>query len=186
MAQNVSSVVEKTKQDSRRELAFQRFYLKYREKIYWYLFRKIGRSEEAQDLTADVFLKLYEHIDEISTRGDSGVLSWLYTVSRNLSIDFLRKQGRRSESSLDTEDDSDEVQMVFDSFVDKMMVNSDVAFVYKAFHVLDDVEKEVIRLRFEEDLSFPVIAQMIGKSEGACKMILYRSIDKIRKVLVKE
>lgn len=184
LLQNDKSPEPRTKDDVRRERDFQQHYLKHRERIYWYIVRKISRSEEAQDITADVFIKLFEHFDEISVRGDSGVLAWLYTVSRNLCIDYLRKQGNRQVRSIEDEE-IDGVVKVFDTFVERTVREWDLKTIYECFSVVDELEKEILHLRFEEDLSFGEIADMIGKSEGACKMILYRSIEKIRNELMR-
>jgi RNA polymerase sigma-70 factor, ECF subfamily len=184
VAQNDRVQETPSNEDLRREREFQRHYLKHRERIYWYIVRKISRSEEAQDLTADVFLKLFEHLDQIKTRGDSAVLAWLYTVARNISVDYLRKTGKRQVRSIDDEE-IDAVVKEFDTFVEQALNEYDLQAVYDALEIVDELEREILHLRFEEGLSFSDIALMIGKSEGACKMILYRSIGKIRNELVR-
>lgn len=171
-----------SKVDLARERDFQRGYLKHRDRIYWYILRKISRSEEAQDLTADVFIKLFEHFDQIKSRGDSAILAWLYTVARNQCIDYLRKQGKRQIRTLEDEE-IDVIVKEYDTFVEQAVQDFEMKAIYGALSVVDNLEREILHLRFEEGLTFAEIAIMIGKSEGACKMILYRSIGKIRNEL---
>jgi len=96
----------------------------------------------------------------------------------------LRKQGNRQVRSIEDEE-LDSVMKVSDTFVDQAVKELDLRAVYDALSVVDELEREILHLRFEEDLSFSDIAVMIGKSEGACKMILYRSIEKIRYELMR-
>ena len=158
---------------------FKKYYVKYRTRIYWYVYKKISREEEAQDITADTFLKLYERMAELEGRGDKGILAWLYTVARNQSIDFLRKQGNRQSRSIDNEE-IDEATKVFDDFVEDAMKDADLVEIKTALTKIDEIAQEIMQLRYEEELKFNEIAEMVGKSEGACKMILYRGLEKMR------
>lgn len=175
----------RTQSDLRqRDETFKKYYVKYRTRIYWYVYRKISRDEESQDITADAFLKLYERMAELEERGDSGILAWLYTVARNQSIDYLRKQGNRQSRSIDDEE-IDEATRVFDDFVEEAMKDADLEEVKAALDTIDETAREIMQLRYEEDLKFSEIADMMGKSEGACKMILYRGLEKLRDEILK-
>ena len=169
--------------NEKKDSTFKKYYLKYRTRIYWYVYRKISRQEKSEDITADVFLKLYEHIDDISKRGDSGVISWLYTVARNSSIDHLRKQGSRKVYTMNDEE-IDTVAKVYENFVEEAMREEEIAEIHKALHTSDDLSLEIMQLRYEEGMKFHEIADIIGKSEGACKMILYRNLEKVRDELL--
>lgn len=162
-----------------KDATFRKYYLKYRTRIYWYVFRKISNQEESEDITADVFLKFYQHVGDISKRGDSGVISWLYTVARNSSIDHLRKQGGLSVRTMDDEE-IDSVIKVYEDFVEEAMKEEEISRVHEALRVADDISVEIMQLRYEEGMKFHEIADVVGKSEGACKMILYRNLEKIR------
>lgn len=158
---------------------FKTYYLKYRDRMYWYVYRRISRCEEAQDIAADVFMKLYEHFDAVSARGEKGVQAWLYAVARNGSIDYLRKQAGRQQRSIE-DDEVDSAMKVFDTFVEDIVHERDMKEVVEAMKGIDEITQEIIRLRYEEGLRFGEISSVVGKSEGACKMLLYRGIEKIR------
>ncbi len=172
-------------QDSRdqsqlkKDKSFKTVYLKHRKRIYWYVYRKISRAPEAEDITADVFMKLYENWEDVEKRGKNGIQAWLYTVARNASIDFLRKASTQSNRSLDAEEMTG-VAKVFENFVGEAIKDEEVGMIKGALEILDEVELEILKLRFEEEMKFKEIAKIVDKPEGACKMMLYRSIDKIK------
>jgi len=175
---------EKVEMDAKKDERFKSVYQKYRTRLYWYVFRKISRTGKAEDITADVFLKLYENWSKVKGRSDKGIAAWIYTVARNASIDHLRKEGRRSVRSIDNEE-IDSAAKVYDDFVEDAMKEEEIAMVCGALEVVSDDEREVIKLRFEEDLRFNEIAEVVGRKEGACKMMFYRSIRKIKDKLNK-
>lgn len=162
-----------------KDAQFKKYYLEYRKKIYWYIYRKISNPEESEDLTADVFMKLYENWSDVSDRNAQGVLAWLYTVARNASIDLLRKKRRKVVKSVENEE-IDLATSVFENYVEKEMDAEELKIVEGAMDVLDDDEREVLTLRFEEEMRFKEIGEVLGKNEGACKMMLYRAVRKIK------
>ena len=99
---------------------FKKYYVKYRSRLYWYVYRKISKEEEAQDITADAFLKLYENYEDLGGRGEKGIVAWLYTVARNQCIDHLRKQGTRKSRSLE-EEELETSAKVYNDFVIEAM-----------------------------------------------------------------
>lgn len=167
-------------QSKAEDTKFMRIYEKYRVRIYWYVYRKISSQSDAEDLTADVFLKLYENWSELTKRKENGILAWIYTVARNAAIDHLRKKGRRSVACELDNVETDQATAVYDDFVRDAMQDEMMKEVRNALSLLDEEERDILQLRFQEGLRFGEIASIIGKNEGTCKMILYRSIDKIK------
>jgi len=161
---------------------FNAVYTKHRMRIYWYVYRKISKPEESEDITADTFLKLYERYDEVAPRGEKAVIAWLYTVARNGSIDHLRKQGVRPSRSIDDEE-VDEATKMYDDFVEEAMTEQEIGQIRKVLVHVDSSSQEILQLRYEEGMKFKDISQIVGKSEGACKMILYRALEQVREDL---
>jgi RNA polymerase sigma-70 factor, ECF subfamily len=174
-----TDITNHREETAEKDTQFKKLYLEHRDRIYWYIYRKISREDEAQDLTADVFLKLYENLEDVGKRKKGAVLAWLYTVARNLAIDHLRKQGSRKSRSLENEE-IDGAAKVFDNFVNEAMKQSDIAEIQGVMASVDETAQEIMQLRFGEELQFNEISEVIGKSEGACKMILYRALGKMR------
>ncbi|MEA3356943.1 MAG: RNA polymerase sigma factor [Patescibacteria group bacterium] len=158
---------------------FKKCYLKHRIRMYWYIYRKISNVGDAEDITADVFMKLYENWDYVSKRNSGAILAWLYTVARNRSIDQLRKKSRRKTIPIGDEETGVQARNL-DDFVQQAVKEEKLGLVRKAMKIVSEDELEVLTLRFEEELKFREIAEIVNKDEGACKMMLYRSIRKIR------
>jgi RNA polymerase sigma-70 factor (ECF subfamily) len=184
-AESNKSRQNQKEKDVAKDERFKKIYQKYRKKMYWYIYRKVSKPTRAEDLTADVFLKLYENWENVAERDEDGVLAWLYTVARNTSIDALRKVKTRSGNRNIEDEETDPATKVFENFVEEAMKEERIAKINEAMEVASDLEREVIALRFEEDLKFNEIAEIIGKKEGATKMMFYRSIKKIRKKINK-
>lgn len=165
-----------------KDARFKKIYQQNQKKIYWYIYRKVSRPARAEDLVADVFMKLYENWEDVADRDEKGIMAWIYTVARNASIDYLRKTQTRDTRPIEDEE-LDPAVKVFDNFVEEAMKDEELANVKDAMGVVSELERDVISMRFEEDLTFSEIAEIIGKKEGACKMMFYRSLKKIRKKL---
>jgi RNA polymerase sigma-70 factor (ECF subfamily) len=124
-------------------------------------------------------MKLYENLSDLQDRDEKGILAWTYTVSRNLTIDHIRKVSRRNTYTME-EEDLDRVGKVFNNFVKDAIKEEEISTIKNAVDKLDEDDQEILRLRFEEDLKFKEIADIIDKKEGACKMMLYRAVDKVK------
>ena len=73
--------------------AFDEIVARYKQKIFNYIFRMVGSSEEAEDLTQEVFVKMYLALE--SFRSQASLSTWLYRIAGNLCIDAHRKKARR-------------------------------------------------------------------------------------------
>jgi RNA polymerase sigma-70 factor, ECF subfamily len=73
--------------------AFNEIVSRYKNKIYNYIYRMVGNGEDAEDLTQEVFVKMYVALD--SFRSQSSLSTWLYRIAGNLCIDSHRKKSRR-------------------------------------------------------------------------------------------
>lgn len=156
--------------------AFGQLYDKYQSGIYRFIYLKVGRREEAEDLTHQVFLKSWRNISNYSFKGFP-FSSWLYSIARNQVIDFYRLKKEVVEldsiAELKTENDS---QIYFDK-------KNDLARVKNAILELNDEQQNVIILRFIEDFSISETAMALDKSESAVKLLQHRAIKKLKKLI---
>lgn len=161
----------------RDQAAFGQLYEAYLERIYRYVYYRVGATSEAEDLTEQVFLKAWEAIDRYEARG-APFTAWLYRLAHNLVVDQYR--GRRpttpiedvDESLLDGEDMSGAVESAIEA-----------EEVRDAVQRLNPEHRQLIVLRFIEGLSHAEVAQIIGKSEGAARVIQFRALQALAKVL---
>lgn len=177
----------KIRKNRRGEKMFEKYYFEFRDRIYWYIRKRLNNDEQAEDMTSEVFMKLLEHPEIMEKRKENGVRAWLYTVARNSLIDSYR---RKSNNVTKIRPDSDNnifeiITAQKDTNLRDAITDERYQLALAAMESCSDEEKEIITLRFQEDMKFQEIAEIIGKEEGAVKMQLYRALDKIKELLSK-
>lgn len=162
---------------------FEQNYVKFREHIYWYIYKKTGKKELAEDLTADTFIKLFEHPEVMRDRDENGIKAWLFTVSRNKLYDSYRKKSV-SKGKVDVEDEIFEIIASDDvDYIGELISEENSKQLIQSFSVLSVEEKEILELRYKEEMKFSEIGEIVGKKEGAVKMLLYRAMEKLKEEL---
>ena len=158
--------------------AFGLLYDHYLPKIYRFVLLKVSHREEAEDLTHQAFLKAWENIDQYNFKGYS-FGSWLYRIAKNITVDYYR--------SLRTEVSTEEIsELSVESFpFGSLDQKIEWEGLVQGIRQLKDVEQDVLIMRFVEDLSPKEIAEVIGKSEGAVKVIQHRAVNNLKKVIEK-
>ncbi|RJQ28901.1 sigma-70 family RNA polymerase sigma factor [Candidatus Parcubacteria bacterium] len=160
-----------------RPSAFGSLYDHYQPKIYRFVLIKVGRREEAEDLTHQVFLHAWQNIRTYEHLGFP-FSSWLYQIARNQVVDHYRT--KRNEANIDQ---VAEELIVSSSLQLDTELNLELDRVRKAIQKLKPEYQDVIVMRFVEDLSIKEVAVALGKSEGAVKLMQHRALKELRNVL---
>jgi RNA polymerase sigma-70 factor (ECF subfamily) len=161
--------------------AFGTLYDHYHAMIYRFVLIKVGRREEAEDITHQVFLSAWQKVKTYKQRGYP-FSSWLYQIARNQVIDHYR--AKKNDISLEKADP--------ESFAISVDHNADIAkkmqleTVRAAVAKLKPDHQDVIILRFVEDMSLKETSAALGKSEGAVKLIQHRAIRELKTILADE
>lgn len=155
--------------------AFGLLYDKYQPKIYRFIFFRVGYREEAEDLTHQVFLSAWQRIDNFRDYGFP-ISSWLFRIARNRVIDYYR-----TKKIIEPIDYIPEISQEsdFNNIANKLNLEK----IYSALQKLTESQREVIILRFIEGLSNREISDIIGKSNGAVRILQYRAISELKKIL---
>jgi RNA polymerase sigma-70 factor (ECF subfamily) len=148
-------------------------YDRYSPAIYRYLYRRCGDAALAEDLTGTTFLRMLEAIDESQawTQSFSG---WLYRIAHNLLTDHLRARSRHPESELP---ESLAGSIRPEERIGRLLETDTVR---EAINRLKAEYAEVLILRFAEGLSHARVAEHLGKSEGAVKVMQHRALKALR------
>lgn len=166
--------------------AFIKVYDEYAADIYRFIYFKVGKETEAQDLTSLVFLKGWHHI-QANSLGDSKTLRALvYKIARHAVIDHYRESSHKLEFSLD--DENNPIEIIDDSQdpAEKVDRANDLALLKKQLPLLKEEYREVIVLRFVNDLSLEEIADVTSKSRGNVRVILHRALAALKEMVEKE
>jgi RNA polymerase sigma-70 factor (ECF subfamily) len=161
--------------------AFGQLYDHYQPMIYRFVAVKVSRREEAEDITHQVFMSAWLNVKSYQHRGHP-FSSWLYQIARNQVIDFYRS--RRSDTPIDAIDP--EYFAVATSAEFAIPMKLEVEAVRQAMKKLKPEYEDVIILRFIEDLSLKEVAGVLGKTEGAVKLMQHRAMRELKKILKDE
>lgn len=158
--------------------AFGLLYDHYQPKIYRFVLIKVGRREDAEDLTHQVFINAWQNISNYKDLGFP-FSSWLYRIARNQVIDRYRT--KKPEISLEEVDEENFAALGINekSIDDKIQIER----VMKALKELKEDYRDVLIMRFVEDLSVREAAFAVGKSEGAVKLMQHRAIKELQRLL---
>jgi RNA polymerase sigma-70 factor (ECF subfamily) len=164
------------------EAALGELYDRYEGRIYSYIYRRTGDSTLAEDLTAQVFLKMLEAIQ--GGKGwHSSFSGWLYRIAHNAVIDFYRQRDRQQHTELE-----DAMSLVASEHNPVVIAESNMnaTRLRTAIARLTDEQAEVISLRFLEGYSISEVAMMMDKTEGSIKALQYRAVATLRQLLQHE
>lgn len=163
--------------------AYAALYDRHYDAVYRYCYYRLGDGEEAQDLAAEVFCRMVEKLDTFRPRGRP-LLAWLYTIARNLVTDSYRQNGRAQHLSLDEATPvAGEGENDLGRALDRHLEARRLA---RALTHLTEEQRQVILLKFIEDLSNAEVAGHLGKTEGAIKSLQHRALDALRRALHRE
>jgi RNA polymerase sigma-70 factor, ECF subfamily len=166
-----ASLAERSRVDAD---AFGALYDRYCDRIYRYVFRRLRNHEAAEDVTADIFLKVLRAIDTYR-RTTAPFSTWLYRIAANAVVDYAR--GRRITTSLDATTDAADVGV---SVEELAITRVEAARVWQAVDNLTEAQRTAVTLRFGSDLPIADIAEQMGRTEGAVKLLLNRGLAAVR------
>lgn len=173
----VRNLVKKAK--SRDPDAFGLLYDEYVDQIFRYVYYKVGNFAESQDLTGQTFLKAFENIDSYEMR-DVAFSSWLYRIAHNLVVDYFRKVSKRESVPIEEQPPAPSNR---GNPVDIVMAEMDSERLYKAMQKLTHNQREVLVLKFIDNLSNSRVSEIMGISVGAVKSAQKRGLLSLNRIL---
>jgi RNA polymerase sigma-70 factor, ECF subfamily len=158
--------------------AFAALYERFRPEVQRYLARRLGPSwDEAEDLTAEVFLKVFARLGGYQERGVPFSV-WLFRIARNHLIDRARARPKRPVGSIDDAPEIAEprAELALERALDRLELK-------QALRRLTDGQRQVVVLRFLEGRSVAETAAAVGKTGDAVKQVQARGLLRLRRVL---
>lgn len=155
---------------------FDQLYAAYLPRIYGFVFNRVRHKQTAEDLTAQVFYKVVDHLG--SFRADQGGFqAWVYRIARNQVIDHYRV----SKPTADLETAAE--PQVGDDFVEQIDLGMNAAALKRQLKQLSEQQREVVMLRVWDDLSHAEIAAVLNISEANSKVIFSRAVARLRQLV---
>ncbi len=165
--------------------AYGKIYDLYARRIYRFVFFKVSSEEEAQDLTADVFLKAWQYLLEESGKEVRHLGALLYSIARNRVIDLYRSRSMKETLPL-TEGDEDEELPDSRHLMAQTEAELDVELLSKHLRSLKDQYREVLVMKYMDELGTSEIAELLEKPPGAVRVLLHRAMNALRDVIHEE
>lgn len=157
---------------------FLEAYDKYGEQIMRHISFRVSNNKEAQDIFQETFLRTWKSL--VNEQRIENIRAFLYMVARNLIIDYYRKKSRTNISLEDLG-----AQEPFSNDVSERTSNKlEVEKIKSAIESLEtDDEREIVYMRYVDDLSVKEIAAMTEKTPNNIRVICYRGLKKLREKL---
>ena len=159
--------------------AYGEIYDQYIAKIYRFIFFKVGRAEDAEDLASETFLKTWQYVSEGKPVKNLNAL--LYSVARNLVIDHFREKKTRHEAVL--EDELLENLADKSDLAKKLEIGREMKNVLRSLRSLKDEYREIIVMHYIDELDIGEIAEILGKSRGNVRVTLHRALTAARETI---
>lgn len=160
--------------------AFGKLYLKYLDAIFRYLYFRLNQNEElAEDLCETVFLKALKHLPDFDENKGT-FKAWLYAVARNSVNDYYRQKPTVSLSQ-----NPDLIADGPNREENLLQEKEDQNDLKEALNLLTDEQKQVLTLKYIEEMPYEEIAKILNKREDAVRAVSHRALKRLKKILKK-
>lgn len=147
------------------EIIYRRYFTKVRDKCYSFLKNK----PQSEDFANDILSKVFEKLNGF--QGKSSFSSWLYSISYNSVIDYLRKKKQMHYPNWNQENELPEIIDETDADMSEISYEN----LMNIFEIIHPEEKALLLMKYQDALSLKVIAESLSISEDAVKMRLKRA-----------
>ncbi len=167
--------------------AFEGIVERYKKKVYYIAYDIVGDHHEAEDVSQEVFIKMYRALDHF--RKDAKMSSWLYQIAVNTSIDSLRRKKAKPHINVE---DLDQVGVREQSLASaspeanperRAVASIMQRHIDQALDKITPQERAVFVMRHYNEFKIREIADVLDVSSGTVKSLLFRALKKLRKEL---
>ncbi|NQS91310.1 MAG: sigma-70 family RNA polymerase sigma factor [Chloroflexi bacterium] len=161
--------------------AIAALYDQHYQAVYRYIFYRVSDQAAAEDLAAEVFIRMIRNLTGFRDRGKP-LLAWLYTIARNLVIDHHRSNGNDDGIPID-----DQIIQDLSPGPAQMLQNTQVEDCFrKALQKLPESQRQILIFRFVEDYETSRILELLDKSDRAVRSLQHRALRSMEKALIEE
>jgi RNA polymerase sigma-70 factor (ECF subfamily) len=150
---------------------------KYQKQVFTLMHRFTNSPSEAADLTQEAFLRAYNRLETFQPGKKFFV--WLYTLSLNLARDYGRKSKKYAANFTENIDDA---QREIPDQERRLIQKGEAMALFEALYRLPEDFREVLILRYREELSMKDIARILNLSVSGAKMRIHRGLIKLREL----
>jgi RNA polymerase sigma-70 factor (ECF subfamily) len=163
------------------ESAFNLIVLKYQKKIYWIIRKMVIDHDDADDITQEVFIKLYRSLGNF--RGDSALYTYLYRMAVNYALNHLKKNKLINSRIMNFDEESYRLKSDGENIDEKLDANEKTRLLKKAISGLPEKQMAVFNMRFYDNLSYDEISKILKTSAGGLKANYFHAVKKIGQII---
>ena len=157
-----------------RNLAFNQLVRKYQSKVYWHVRKMVVDHDDADDLTQEVFVKVWKHL--ATFRQDAQLFTWIYRIATNECLNFLGS--KRRTFLLPLNDVGAELAAKMEA--DPALAGDAIELkLQRAILRLPDTQRLVFNLRYYDEMPYEQMAEVTGTSAGALKASYHHAVKKV-------
>jgi RNA polymerase sigma-70 factor (ECF subfamily) len=161
--------------------AFNIIVLKYQKRVYWTVRRMVVDHDDADDITQEVFVKLYSSLKDF--RGESTLFTYLYKIAINYSLNHIKKNKNKMLRETPIDDDFTEKYSDNNTSDSSMESQSKNKIISEAILILPEQQRAVFNMRFYDDMTYEEISSVLNKSVGGLKANYFHAFKKIQTFL---
>lgn len=172
------ALLEKLRNPDSRNFGFNLLVRKYQQRVYWHIRRMVIDHDDADDLTQEVFIRIYKRIDTF--RQDAQLYTWIYRIATNVCLNFLKRKKRRFFLPI-----GDLEPLLAGKLTSSAYVSGDEVqgALQRALLKLPEKQRLVFNMRYFEELPYEQIAAITNTSVGALKASYHLAVKKIEAIL---
>ncbi len=155
---------------------FGLLYSRYATKIFSKCISLLKDEALAQDATQEIFTKIFLNLSRFEEK--SQFSTWVYSVTYNYCIDYLRRKTKQDIFSEEIEKAPD----LIDEVPDEELLQMEVQQLRTVLKELPDGDRAILLMKYQDDMSIKDIAELLGKTESAIKMQLKRAKEKAQRL----
>jgi RNA polymerase sigma-70 factor (ECF subfamily) len=169
-------LVEEAKQDPQKFVAL---YDKYFDQIYRYVYRRVSDKDMVHDLVSQTFYDALSHIDRYECRGFP-FSAWLYKIAHNNVLKWYREHGRLQTVDIEEGNNMKDQTVDVEKGVRQQELKSEIELV---MNQLSSEDREIIRLKFFEEVSNNEIAEIMGLNANHIGVKVFRALKKLKQII---
>lgn len=174
-------VVKRLRDPETQRDAFSQVVSAYSEKLYWQIRKMVLSHDDANDILQNTFLKAWMNLEHF--RGDAKLSTWMYKIAVNESITFLNKQRAQQNVPLDDTDVYLLQTLKADEYFDGDAIDEKFQ---KAILTLPEKQRLVFNMKYNEEMKYEDMSEILGTSVGALKASYHHAVKKIEAFLTND
>jgi RNA polymerase sigma-70 factor (ECF subfamily) len=170
---------------------FEKIYHHFLPKIYRFIFFQVSNKQTAEDLTSEVFIKIYNSFGKSSLNAFN-FKAWAFKIAQNTTIDYFRRENKTKYNvsfeqyveQYNEHEIKDKNLIKEEKYLEKELLSADEKLM-NLLNRLPDIQKKIILLKYVDELDYKTIGSILNKNESAVKTMSFRALKYIKEELNK-